>query len=128
MSLGTRQKAEINVTPMIDVLLVLLIIFMVIVPLASRGLPAAVPETSQTDRPEERHDLILTVRSGGTVLLNQEVVELADLQQRVEALVKISANQVVFLRGEGGLDFQQVAEVIDLIKGAGLSRIALTDQ
>jgi len=127
MSLGS--KAQINVTPMIDVLLVLIIIFMVIAPTKSRGLNAVVPQQSTHDEPAAPPDVIVvTVCGGGTVRLNQEPLAVANLHDRLAALFRSHPGHVLFVRGDKGLEFGEVAEVIDIARGAGLDRIALMTQ
>ena len=80
---GSRQKAEINMTPMIDVLLVLIIIFMVITPLAPRGLDAAIPQQATDVRPPAlSRDLVITVAKGEQIEINQQVVESGKLGDR----------------------------------------------
>src|SRR4051794_3919510 len=106
-------KAQINITPMIDVLLVLIIIFMVIAPLTPRGLNALVPQESKGETasaPETGREIVITVVGDGTVRLNQEVVALSALGER---LVRFGG-RVIFLRGDRALEFRQVAEVIDI--------------
>ena len=129
MSLGSHapQKADINMTPMIDVLLVLIIIFMVIAPLSPRGLHALVPQPSPAGPREAgpAHAIVITVRGGGEFALNQEVLDRRGLEGRLLALFKNSANDVVFVRGGKDLEFRQVAEVLDIARGAGVSRVAL---
>jgi biopolymer transport protein TolR len=126
--MGGNQKAQINVTPMIDVLLVLIIIFLVITPQSEVGLKALVPQPAPADAQPQppSHDIVITVRSDRSVQLNQEPVELAKLQERLARLFRNAADHVVFIRGDRNLDFRQVAEVIDIARGAGLTRIALT--
>jgi biopolymer transport protein TolR len=132
MSLGSngRQRADINVTPMIDVLLVLIIIFMVITPLAPRGFNALLPQASpdHTGPTPPSHDIVVTVNGDHTVNLNRKPVQLADLHDRLLDLFRNHTNHVVFVRGEKGLEFQQIAEVIDIARGVGLDRIALMTQ
>jgi biopolymer transport protein TolR len=119
-------KAQMNVTPMIDVLLVLIIIFMLIVPVPPRGLNALVPQESPPGQPSSpSQDVVISIRADGTVLLNQDVVELANLEERLKQVFKTNTNRPIFIRGEGKLDFEKVAQVIDLAKGAGLERIGL---
>ncbi len=124
---NARQKAEINMTPMIDVLLVLIIIFMVITPLTSRGLRAVVPQTS-TDPPDEMrpsHDIVVAALADGTLLLNSEHMDRAALRARLERLYKSGATRVIFVRGEKGIEFGRVAELIDLARGAGVYHVGL---
>ena len=122
-----HERAEINMTPMIDVLLVLIIIFMVITPVTSRGLNTLVPQPPSTapEAAEPSHDIVVTVRGDGTMLLNQEPLDLAALQARLERLYKSGATRVIFVRGEKSIEFARVAEVIDLARGAGVYRVAL---
>ncbi len=127
MSIGGSggAKSDINMTPMIDVLLVLIIIFMIITPIAPRGLNVAVPQaaTDQTARPT--HDIVVTVRQDGKVLLNHEELDLAQLNERLLALFRNGASNVIFVRGEKALEFGRVAAVIDMARGAGVNRVAL---
>jgi len=125
---GNRgQKADINMTPMIDVLLVLIIIFMVITPTVSRGLDALVPQTpdQQQPPPPPAHDVVITVLADRTLLLNREPVALAALRDRLARLFQSSPNRVIFVRGAKELEFQAVAEVIDIAHDAGIDRVAL---
>jgi len=129
MLLGGRGgiKAEMNVTPMIDVLLVLIIMFLVITPLAPRGFPAlAPPESDSNTAPAApRDDIVVSVLLDGTLRLNQESVALADLGSRLRTLFKNHLNHVIFVRGDKGIHFEDVARVIDIAKGAGLDKVAL---
>ena len=125
---GSYQKAEMNVTPLIDVLLVLIIIFLVVMPSLSHGLKTSVPETSDQKPATPRDDIVVTVVGNGMVRLNQESVALEDLDGRLKAVFKNAANHAIFVRADKDLDFQQVAEVIDIAKGAGLDRVALMTQ
>jgi biopolymer transport protein ExbD len=116
---------------MIDVLLVLIIIFMVIAPIPSRGLNALLPQSASQDHraaPPPSHDIVVTVNGDHTVSLNQEPVQLVDLHDRLLDLFGHHPNHVVFVRGQKGLEFRQIAEVIDIARGVGLDRIALMTQ
>jgi len=126
MTVGRKPgpTSEINLTPMIDVLLVLIIIFMVITPIAPRGLEALIPQPSDAKAPPQT-DIVITVLADGTYRLNQESLDLPALQARLAALFRTGANQVVFIRGDKDLEFARVAEVIDLAHGAGVSHIGL---
>jgi biopolymer transport protein ExbD len=127
ISLGSHaQKSEINVTPMIDVLLVLIIIYLVITPIQSRGLAALVPQPATETTPDPpAHDIVITVLADGQVNLNQEVMDLPRLERRLADLFKTRAVRVVFLRGDKGLEFREVARVMDAAKGAGAGPIGL---
>ncbi len=126
MNLGPRP--EMNVTPMIDILLVLIIIFMVM-PHKSTGLDAQVPQPSSAAQPQAvQQDIVLTVEGGGNVRLNQDSVAMNQLAPRLLAIFKITAKPVVFIRGKKDLAFEDVAQVIDIAKGAGFQRIALMNE
>lgn len=124
---NSRERADINVTPMIDVLLVLIIIFMVITPITSRGLNTLVPQPPQADGEKTRPEnaIVVTVRGDGVTLLNQEPLDLAALQARLDRLYRNGATRVVFVRGDKGIEFQRVAEIVDLARGAGAYNVAL---
>jgi len=130
MSLGRSlgRHPDLNVTPLIDVLLVLLIIFMVITPSLSTGMQALVPQPPDQEKPAPRDDIVITVLRDRTVRVNQEPVALADLDEKLRVLFKNATNHVIFVRGQKDLDFRQVVEVIDIAKGAGLDRVALMTQ
>jgi biopolymer transport protein TolR len=127
MAMGIkRSKADINVTPMIDVLLVLLIIFMVVLPERSVGLGVQIPPASDDQgHPLPSRDIVLTVLGGGKVRIDQADTDLADLPERLRWLLVRYTAGVAFVKGENELDFAQVAEVIDIAKGAGWKRIGL---
>jgi len=114
-----------NVTPLIDVLLVLIIIFLLVQPQLSHGLKASAPESSDQKASTPRDDVVVTVLGNRTVRLNQESVALEDLDARLKDVFKNAPSHVIFVRAEKDLDFQYVAEVIDIAKGAGLERVAL---
>lgn len=124
MTLSGR-KAEMNVTPLIDVLLVLIIIFLLVTPTLSTGLKAHIPQNRDETLVPPTDDVVISVLGNGTVRLNQETVAVADLGERLKALFRNAADHVIFVRGEKDLDYNYVAEVIDIAKGAGLDRVAL---
>jgi biopolymer transport protein TolR len=123
---GTRGSiTEVNVVPLIDILLVLLIIFMII-PVRQTGLPASLPQTPGARPPAVSPETILVqVASDGTMLLNGSVVQHDELRGRLERVFALRAHRVAFLQGARSLEFQQVVEVLDVMRDAGASPIAL---
>jgi biopolymer transport protein ExbD len=128
MAIGNANcmKAEINMTPMIDVLLVLIIIFMVITPLAPLGLETRVPQNAAY-RPvvEPAQDLVITAVADGSYVLNREPLAQTELQARLTDLFRHGAANAVFVRGGRDVEFRRIAETVDLARGAGVSRIGL---
>jgi biopolymer transport protein TolR len=112
--------------PMIDVLLVLIIIFMVITPMTPSGLRTLLPQppANQAEQVPAK-EIVVTVEWDGTVLLNVERVELDTLPDRLKRIFQSLGDHVIFVRGDKELVFRQIAEVIDIAKGAGLQRVAL---
>jgi len=98
---------------------------MLVSPLAPKGLPALVPQVGGDPPPAPSTDLVLTVRSDGTLDLNQEAVERANLPARLAQIFKFRGDRVIFVRGEGNLEFGPVAQVMDIARGAGMTRVAL---
>jgi len=128
MSLGGngRPHANINMTPMIDVLLVLIIIFMVITPTTSHGLNALVPQQESGPAPAApSNDIVVTVNGDRTVSINRETIAIAELSGRLQRLYLNHPGHPLFVRGGKDLAFEQVAQVIDIARGVGLDRIAL---
>ena len=122
-----HHKAEINMTPMIDVLLVLIIIFMVITPLTPIGLRTLLPQPASPGRedPVRLRDIVVTVGKDGLVLVNGERVGLSGLPDRLTRIFQARGDEVIFVRGDKELEFRRIAEVIDIAKGAGLQRVGL---
>jgi biopolymer transport protein ExbD len=120
------QGAHINVTPMIDILLVLIIVFMVIAPSLSVGLNASVPQPGPVEANSQRQqDIVVTVLGSGNVRIGPRSIAMAELPNHLRLLLGSRVPGVVFVHAVEGLDFRDVAEVIDAAKGAGVSRVAL---
>ncbi len=133
---GSSAMSEINVTPFVDIVLVLLIIFMVITPLLSRTLDVAVPPKAEAEVTDvaTADQLILTVKKpveNPTIMINREVLPggLDEVEKRVEELMRGRREKVVFFQSENEIPYDFVIKVMDRIRGGGAEKIGLiTDE
>ena len=121
--MSTGRPGEINVTPMIDVLLVLIIIFMMLAPERSTGLGAQIPQPSN-GRGSGR-EIVVRVGEDRTVTINTQPVRWEELDQQLRQISVKRPDGVLFVSGERKAEFQDVARVFDLARGAGISHVAL---
>jgi biopolymer transport protein ExbD len=132
MMVGARstQSSEINVTPLIDVLLVLLIIFMVILPEHKWGEKTLVPQPSPESMEKNETPIVIQLKDIGEskrplLKINQEEVSWDALESRLTAVFKLRVDRVAFVKGDPEIDFEYVAQAVDITHHAGADRIGL---
>ena len=127
--IGRRRRArplsEINVTPFVDVMLVLLIVFMVTAPLLTVGVPVDLPKTKAQPLSQDREPLTISVRRDGSVYLQNTRVAEDDLVPRLTAIAANGYDQRVFVRGDKAVDYGRVMQVMALVSAAGFTHIGL---
>jgi biopolymer transport protein TolR len=123
-----RLMAEINVTPMVDVMLVLLIIFMVAAPMLTVGVPIDLPQSSAPPLNEEREPLTVTVNNNGEVFIQETKVSVEEIIPRLNAITKQGYEERIYVRGDARVNYGQVMKVMGTIAGAGFKRVALVTE
>ena len=125
-------KAEINITPMIDILLVLIITFMVVVSMSQqKGLDAQIPQPAQKDSPPQPvRTIVIQIAGAGenitpSLKINDETVQWDDLHARLFDIFKQRAERVAFVKGDDDIDFEYVADAISIARGSGVERVGL---
>ena len=128
ISLGgskTGAIAEMNVVPLIDILLVLLIIFMAVCPQMQYGLPADLPQQTISEAPAPPGAIVVQVFGDGTLGINQDPVAWQDLEARLAEIFNMRASRVAFLRGDSAIEFGVIARAIDVMRGSGIATVGL---
>ena len=116
---------EINVTPFVDVMLVLLIVFMVTAPLLTVGVPIELPESKGQQLQTNKEPLTLSVQRDGKVFIQESEVPLAEIAAKLKAIAKAGFEEQIFIRGDKGVDYGTVMKVMSRIKAGGFSKVSL---
>ncbi len=130
MQVGTKggPKSDINITPYIDILLVLLIIFMVITPVKQMDLDVKVPQTSQDENTNKAVDpnvIVVSIGESAKIAINQEDTNIAQLGSKLQEIYSKRANKNMFVSASAKLPYGDVVKVIDIAKGAGVGDVGL---
>ncbi|HZB93861.1 MAG TPA: protein TolR [Stellaceae bacterium] len=123
----TRYKpmSEINVTPMVDVMLVLLVIFMVAAPLLTVGVPVDLPQTKAPAINEPKEPLVITVNAEGKLFLQNTEIGDDQLVARLQAITQNNPNADIYVRGDRAINYGRVMEVMGMVSAAGFSKVSL---
>jgi biopolymer transport protein TolR len=124
----SRPMSEINVTPFVDVMLVLLIVFMVTAPLLTAGVPIDLPQTRARLLGQDREPLAVSIDNAGKVFLQNTEIPVDELVPKLMAISENGYNQRIFVRGDRTVDYGKVMEVMGLLNSAGFTRIGLVTE
>ena len=120
-----KVLSEINITPMVDVILVLMIIFMITSPMMVTGINVDLPETSNSPMAAEDEPLTITVNSSGNVYIFNTEIKLKDLSSKVVAITKEKFDSRIFVRGDKNVSYGNIIDVIGELNASGFSKVAL---
>ena len=117
--------SEINVTPFVDVMLVLLIVFMVTAPLLTVGVPVDLPKTQASQLSDQVEPLVVTVNAEGRLFIQETETEAGQLVPRLQAITQNKPDTRIYVRGDQAINYGRVMEVMGLINSAGFTKVAL---
>ncbi len=120
--------ADINVTPMVDVMLVLLIVFMVAAPLLTVGVPIDLPQTQAKSMEQDKEPLTLSVNDKGQVFLQNTEIKLDEIVPKLKAIAKNGAEERIYVRGDRKVDYGTIMKVMGRLSAAGYRRVALVTE
>jgi biopolymer transport protein TolR len=120
-----RPMSEINVTPLVDVMLVLLIVFMVAAPLLTVGVPVDLPQTQAPAINEQKEPLVITVNAQGQIYIQETEVADEQLAPRLQAITNNNPQATIYVRGDKGLQYGRIMEVMGMVGSAGFSKVSL---
>ena len=120
--------SEINVTPFVDVMLVLLIVFMVTAPLLTVGIPVDLPKVKASALTDQKDPLEITVKIGGEIYLGESKVEVENLISRLNAITELNKEARIYVRGDRVVAYGRIMEIMSLVNSAGYIKVALVTQ
>ena len=120
-----RPMSEINVTPMVDVMLVLLIVFMVAAPLLTVGVPVDLPKTQAPTINEQKEPLVVTIKSDGQIYVQETPLDADALLPKLQAITENNQDATIYVRGDKAINYGRVMEVMGLIASAGYTKVSL---
>ncbi len=123
-----RPKAEINVTPFVDVMLVLLVVFMVAAPLLTVGVPVDLPQSKAQPLPQDSKPLEVTVNAQGKIFLQETEISLEDLVPKLQAISNNAKDTRIYVRGDEKINYGLVMQVMGTINAGGFNKVALVTQ
>ena len=122
------QMSEINVTPFVDVMLVLLIVFMVTAPLLTVGIPVDLPKVKATALTDQKDPIEITVNIEGEVYIGESLVEIENLIPRINSITEQNTEARIYIRGDRVVAYGRVMEIMSIINSAGYVKVALITQ
>jgi len=124
----TEPMGEINVTPMVDVMLVLLVIFMVTAPLLTQGVKVDLPDAASPPMQQNIEPLVITIRKDGRIYLQRHAIKLVQLVPRIKAIRKQKPGLPVFIRGDAKTPYERVARVMSQLAKANIQKVGLVTE
>ncbi len=124
-SMRYRPMAEINVTPLVDVMLVLLVVFMVTAPLLTVGVPVELPQTQAPAINEPKEPTVVTVTKDGVIFIQETSVPIDTLVDKLQAITGSNPDAILYVRGDKDINYGRVLEVMSLISSAGFRKVSL---
>jgi biopolymer transport protein TolR len=125
---GRGVSAEINVTPLVDVMLVLLIVFMISAPLLTVGVPLDLPQSQAKSLDQDREPLTLSVNDKGQVFLQNTEIKIEELVEKLKAVAKAGVDERIYVRGDKKVDYGTVMRVMGRLSAAGFRKVALVTE